>query len=342
MAGSTVLAHAHTVIADRVTAGLSRPHLLVHSGDQLYADEVAAPVAPRIRRIAADLVGIDEAGVFGPLPPVGGPQAPSEGFGLTSAAASDHLWTFGEFLAGYLLAWSDALWPAALPAWGEVAPGDVDPAAGLDQAGWDDRRDAAGRFRARLPDARKVLATVPSLMVLDDHEVTDDWNLGHDWATAVYANPAGSRLVANGVLAYALCQHWGNVPERFVAAGTPEAAVLAGAAFTGASPDTPALRARPRRPRRPAGTGSNSSARRHRRYRRALRRRLRPVRGLAHTGRRPRRTDPAGVPRRRRARSGCRWRPWPPCCPPPRPPRTASRPLWWRRRRCLAPTSSST
>lgn len=238
------LAHARTVIADRMAAGKSRPHLLVGSGDQVYADEVAAPVAPRIRRIAADLVGIDETGVFGPLPPIGGRQASTDGFGLTSSAASDHLWTFGEFLAGYLLSWSDALWPAALPSWGDIGPGDLDPAAGLDEAGWDELRDAAGRYRAVLPDARKVLATVPSLMVLDDHEVTDDWNLGHEWATAVYGNPAGSRLVTNGLLAYALCQHWGNVPEPFATAGNPEAAVLAGAAFTGASPDAPALRAR--------------------------------------------------------------------------------------------------
>lgn len=243
--GRDGLALAADVIAARVTAGTlnPRPHLLVLSGDQIYADEVPAPIAPRIRRIAADLVGIEETGVFGPLPAIAGRQAPTESFGLTSSAASDHLWTFGEFLAAYLLYWSPALWPAALPQWSDVTPAtDLDPAAGLDQAGWDELLAAIASFRAGLAGVRKVLATVPSLMVLDDHEVTDDWNLDHPWAASVYADARGSRIVANGVLAYALCQHWGNRPDRFATAGTAEANLLAATSFTGSSPDTPAVR----------------------------------------------------------------------------------------------------
>jgi hypothetical protein len=79
-------------------------------------------------------------------------------------------------------------------------------------------------------------------MVLDDHEVTDDWNLDHPWTQAVYSTPAGRRVVFNGLLAYALCQHWGNVPDRFATAATPEAQLLGAAGFTGASADTPANR----------------------------------------------------------------------------------------------------
>ena len=243
--GRDGLAIAADVITSRVTAGIPnpRPHLLLLSGDQIYADEVPAPIAPRIRRVAVDLVGIDESGVFGPLPALAGRQAPSESFGLTSSAASDHLWTFGEFLATYLLYWSPVLWPAALPQWSEVTPAtDLDPASGLDQAGWDGLLAAIAPFRAGLGNARKVLATVPSLMVLDDHEVTDDWNLDHPWASSVYADARASRIVTNGLLAYALCQHWGNRPDRFATAGSAEANLLAAASFTGASPDVPATR----------------------------------------------------------------------------------------------------
>lgn len=244
------LALAADVVAERVASGVAgaRPHLLVMSGDQIYADEVAGPLAPRVRRLATDLVGIDETAVFGPPPPINGRQSPSEGFGLTSSAASNHLWTLGEFLASYLLYWSDALWPATVPPWSAVDPA-VDLPPGLDgdalaeaEAAWTEQAAALERFRAGLTGVRRVLATVPSLMVLDDHEVTDDLNLDFAWASTVYAHPAGSRVVANGLLAYALCQHWGNVPQRFATAGTPEAQVLAAAAFAGASPDTPALR----------------------------------------------------------------------------------------------------
>jgi hypothetical protein len=244
--GRDGLALAADEINARVTAGTpdARPHLLVLSGDQIYADEVPAPIAPRIRRIAADLVGIDETAVFGPLPAIAGRQAPTNSFKLTSSAASDHLWTFGEYLATYLLYWSTALWPAALPPWAEVMPAtDLDPASGLDEEGWVALLAAIAPFRDGLAKVRKVLATVPSLMVLDDHEVTDDWNIDHPWAAGVYADARGSRIVANGVMAFALCQHWGNRPDRFATGGTPEANLLTALAFTGSSPDVPATRA---------------------------------------------------------------------------------------------------
>ena len=239
------LALAADTIAEGVAASAAdaRPHLLLLSGDQIYADENPTPVAARVRRIATDLVGVDETATFGALPPLGGRQGPGEAFGLSSSAMTDHLWGIGEYYAQYLLAWSDVLWPAALPTWAEVQP-ELDAASGFDEAGWNAMRDACGRFRAALPKVRRLLATVPSLMVLDDHEVTDDWNLDHAWATAVYASARASRIVANAVLAYVLFQHWGNVPDRFATAGSTEAAILAGATFAGgASPDTAAMRA---------------------------------------------------------------------------------------------------
>jgi hypothetical protein len=243
--GQDGLATAAALVRQRVGAGASnaRPNLLVMSGDQIYADEVPGPLVPRIRRISSDLVGIDETVPFGPLPKIGGRQGPCESFGLTSDAATDHLWTLGEFCATYLLAWSDALWPATLPAWSDIDPAtDLDPASGMDEDVWTELVQDVTRLRSGLADVRRLLATVPSLMVLDDHEVTDDWNLNAPWAAAVYANASASRIVANGVLAYALFQHWGNRPDRFATAGTPEADLLAAITFTGASPDTPSTR----------------------------------------------------------------------------------------------------
>jgi hypothetical protein len=235
--GGDALALAADVIEARISGPGSvpnpRPHVLIHTGDQIYADDVPTPLAPRIRRVATDLVtmDIDEISLFDDLQRIGGRQDACASAGLTSSAARDHLWTRGEFYAAYLLAWSNSLWPAAIPSWQDVQD-DIDRRSGLDEAGWNDLVAKLALFRAGLPKISKVLANVPSLMVLDDHEVTDDWNIRDSWAADVYEDALGRRIVANGLLAFNLFQHWGNVPGRFASAGTAESRVLAAAAFS--------------------------------------------------------------------------------------------------------------
>jgi len=70
-----------------------------------------------------------------------------------------------------------------------------------------------------------VLANVPTLMLLDDHEITDDWNLNRQWDTEVRTNPYGRRVLRNGLAAYAVFQDWGNHPENY-RPGTPGAALF--------------------------------------------------------------------------------------------------------------------
>jgi hypothetical protein len=219
-----------------------QPHLLLMSGDQIYADEVGHPLMPRLLRVAQDLIGVDETGLFGPPPPIGGRGPGTLALGYTGATAN-HLWTYGEFVAMYLLAWSPVLWPPQLPVFPTspvIGPADVDP--DVSKTAWDDDLRNVELFRAALPQVRRVLANVPSLMIFDDHEITDDWNIDLAWVKRVYGNPAGRRAITNGVLAYALCQHWGNKPAAFDAPGTPEREVLdaVSAAVTGASPSSPA------------------------------------------------------------------------------------------------------
>jgi len=213
--------------------GPSRPAVLFLSGDQIYADDVATALMARIRRVATDMIGIDETGVFGALPSLAGRQAAGEAFGLTSGAAGNHLWTFGEFVAHYLLAWSDVLWPANLPAFASADPGEID--AALDQAGFDAEVFNLQRYRDALPEVRKVLANIPVFMIFDDHEVTDDFNLNHRWCKQIYGAAQGRRTIANGLLAYFLFQHWGNVPGQF-GGGSVEQLTLTAATFSGNSP----------------------------------------------------------------------------------------------------------
>jgi hypothetical protein len=223
-----------------------QPHLLLMSGDQIYSDEVGHPLMPRVLRVARDLIGVDESDVFGPPPPIGGRGPGTRALGFTGATANQ-LWTYGEFMAMYLLAWSPVLWPATLlefPTPPRVPP-DVDPDVGKES--WDEDRLNLGLFQAVLPQVRKVLANVPSLMIFDDHEITDDWNIDLPWVNTVYAKPAGRRAVTNGLLAYVLCQHWGNKPEPFTTAGTPEQRIL-NAVSTAASTSPPTSAATTCRP----------------------------------------------------------------------------------------------
>jgi hypothetical protein len=225
-----------------------RPTLLMLSGDQIYADEVPNPIVPRIRRVAADLVGIGETDVFTWLSTAAAREWKFEGrqdrgasdLKLTTEAGGNHLWTLGEYLACYCLQWSSALWPAMLPNWAEVDPfTDVAPPAQaggaplVDQALWDDQQMSVQDFRDALPDVQRALSNIPTLMIFDDHEVTDDWNLDYHWVEGVYGNAAGSRLITNALLAYLLCQHWGNKPDQFATAGTPEAQIVAAVTWDG-------------------------------------------------------------------------------------------------------------
>ena len=42
-----------------------------------------------------------------------------------------------------------------------------------------------------VPRVRRLLANVPSFMIFDDHEVTDDWNITPRWAKQTRANALG-------------------------------------------------------------------------------------------------------------------------------------------------------
>ncbi|MBK8816025.1 MAG: hypothetical protein IPN42_11260 [Methylococcaceae bacterium] len=67
-------------------------------------------------------------------------------------------------------------------------------------------------FYETLPQVRRALANVPTYMVFDDHEITDDWNLCPLWRDRVLTTPLGRAVIRNGMLAFALFQGWGNDP----------------------------------------------------------------------------------------------------------------------------------
>jgi hypothetical protein len=68
-----------------------------------------------------------------------------------------------------------------------------------------------------LPKVRRALANVPTYMMFDDHEITDDWYLNPMWRDRVLTNPLGRTMIRNGLVSYAFFQGWGNDPLKFEA-----------------------------------------------------------------------------------------------------------------------------
>jgi hypothetical protein len=61
------------------------------------------------------------------------------------------------------------------------------------------------------PAVRWLLSTVPSLMVFDDHEIIDNWNTSARWLAEQQQQPWWEERVTNGLAAYWMYQHLGNL-----------------------------------------------------------------------------------------------------------------------------------
>ncbi len=231
-----------------------RPHQLLLTGDQIYADDVApalalavneaarmlyepqdgsAPAEPeRIRNRAGSLLAANRREVA--------PGSMREYFLRQEAALSGdlltgHLMYAHEFYAMYLMAWSDALWPRS----------DADPERiefpPSQERSWcarrsekDAQRALVSLFGATLPRVRRVLANVPTLTIFDDHEITDDWYLNAAWRKKAWQTASARQIVRNGLVAYAVFQDWGNQPADYVP-GTAGGDMLTAIAMQGSA-----------------------------------------------------------------------------------------------------------
>lgn len=235
------------LIKSTVVNAFARPHQLLLTGDQIYADDVAAIMLLMLTEASTALLGWTEVL---PVPnSYAGVDTAAKlsafmrrnllaGIGFTSEDLDAHLMSLGEYIGMYLFVWSDVLWPpGGLP---ELADVRADIIAqyrvllGVDHLppgvlpvhmdnDIEKNRAPLVAFRQTLPAVRRVLANIPSYMIFDDHEVTDDWNMTRDFCKDVYGSPLGLRIVQNALAAYTLCQHWGNVPEDFVASTSTSA-----------------------------------------------------------------------------------------------------------------------
>ncbi|MEV0610895.1 alkaline phosphatase D family protein [Polymorphospora rubra] len=85
----------------------------------------------------------------------------------------------------------------------------------------------------RDPEIRWLLATVPSVMIFDDHEVIDDWNTSASWRADVRREPWWAERISSGLASYWVYQHLGNLEPDEIAADPVYAAVVAADDATG-------------------------------------------------------------------------------------------------------------
>jgi hypothetical protein len=224
--------------ADRLLAANptpeQRPALLMMSGDQVYADDVAGPVLRAIHALI-DRLGLfderldgavvsDSAALYDHpasyynradlLPALksndtlrerffGGARKPI----FTSSSADNHLVTLAEVMAMYLLVWSPVPWTLIEPQPPQLEEEELKR--------YQQEQVCIDAFVQGLGSVARVFAHLPCLMIFDDHDITDDWNLSAKWEETAYGHPFSKRIIGNALLAYLLCQGWGNNPDAF-------------------------------------------------------------------------------------------------------------------------------
>lgn len=208
-----------------------RPALLMLSGDQIYADDVAGPMLSAIRQ-AITILEIDEESLpdrehdlnHDPLyyhreallPQNQESEAIYQQFFkgkrkpvFTTDTAHNHLISLAEILCMYLLVWSPNLWKSiSLNIPSSIQNED-------DQSRYLKEQKALEEFVTQLHRTQRVLAHLPTAMIFDDHDVTDDWNLTAEWEQTAYEHPLSKRIIGNAIFGYFLCQGWGNSPSTF-------------------------------------------------------------------------------------------------------------------------------
>ncbi|WP_405601109.1 MULTISPECIES: alkaline phosphatase D family protein [unclassified Pseudoalteromonas] len=203
--------------------------LLLLSGDQVYADDVAGPMLLVIYQL------IDKLGIykeqplelalpsdineqlynrhhFLPKTPWQNRSKLGVGYWLkkdephfSSVKAYNHLIYFEEYIALYLLNFSAAAWACV-----DLEKTQYTGENNKNQTIFNAEKTALIDYAEGLSEVERLFANVSTLMMFDDHDVTDDWNLTAGWEQAISQNKSSKRIVSNGLASYWLFQGIGN------------------------------------------------------------------------------------------------------------------------------------
>ncbi len=192
-----------------------RPSALFLIGDQIYADDVAGPLITVIKKLSSTLLGWEERinGIEKKLDEldIGERREIVQKYANFSTDVGDnHLIGFGEFAAMYLLAWNQENWPRQF----EQPQMKSQLSSSFLKKYLNELRELE-QSRLTLAGVRRLLANVPTYMICDDHEITDDWNINKKWCDDVEQSSCGKQIISNGLVAYWAFQAWGNNPDSF-------------------------------------------------------------------------------------------------------------------------------
>ena len=142
------------------------------------------------------------------------PDEDDEGFGV------DALWAYSRRLRAGIEPWPDGLLLIGDQVYAdEVSPGtlefirgrrDVSQPPGEEVA---DFEEYTRLYREAWtdPDIRWLLSTVPSVMVFDDHDVIDDWNISWEWVEDARSQWWWDGRITGAFMSYWIYQHLGNL-----------------------------------------------------------------------------------------------------------------------------------
>ncbi|KDC55978.1 alkaline phosphatase D family protein [Pseudoalteromonas sp. S3431] len=203
--------------------------LLLLSGDQVYADDVAGPMLLAIHQLVKQLGIYKEQPLAIELPDdikeqlynrhLYLPKTPWQkrsklGIGywlkkdephFSSVKAYNHLIHFEEYIALYLLNFSAAAWQCV-----DIQNTTYSGQNKQNKTIFDAEKTALIDYAKGLSEVERLFANVSTLMMFDDHDVTDDWNLTAGWEQAINENPSSKRIINNGLISYWLFQGMGN------------------------------------------------------------------------------------------------------------------------------------
>ncbi|GAA62094.1 hypothetical protein P20652_3987 [Pseudoalteromonas sp. BSi20652] len=203
--------------------------LLLLSGDQVYADDVAGPMLLAIHQLVKALGIYKEQPLAIELPAdineqlynrhLYLPKTPWQkrsklgvGYWLkkdephfSSVKAYNHLIHFEEYIALYLLNFSAAAWHCV-----DIKNTTYAGQSEQNKTIFNAEKTALIDYAKDLSEVERLFANVSTLMIFDDHDVTDDWNLTAGWEQAINDNPSSKRIINNGLISYWLFQGMGN------------------------------------------------------------------------------------------------------------------------------------
>ncbi|GAA4364055.1 hypothetical protein GCM10023185_33230 [Hymenobacter saemangeumensis] len=243
------------MLMQSITQPDNRLHQMYLTGDQIYADDVADAMLYMLRDAEALIIGWNES-----LPLIQSSDNLNPGHraavvknraelsvGEEPESAKSHLIRLSEFYLMYVFAWSPVLWVdqgTNLPEWNDVFPGvstveeysgtptPVGPTPSVEKKEhkvFTGEIEQLNVFRSATYALRRVMANVPTYMMFDDHELTDDVFLDLDWCRTVINNALGKRILQNALSAFAVMQAWGNDPEHpefGITQSTPDSLIL--------------------------------------------------------------------------------------------------------------------